>query len=712
MPDSIKDFVVSLGFAVDNSSLNKMRESLKQTEQQVNRFSQSTHRGAHLWQRFFTQFSRASGPQREQIEIANRLGKSYELLGINLKQLATLATGGTLAASFTNLTKTFTDLYYAAQQAGTSVADLEGAMFSAQRVGIPGQQMAGMIANLRRGLMGLGAPDIVQATMGLNLRGMDPQQAMMAFAQRASQMYQANAAQRALLAQTMSRLGLQMTPELEAVFKNPLLMRELLQGPQQYQNLLQRMGLTPERVQQIAEQSRALTNQWNELLTAIGLVRDRLEAGLQPVATRVLKWIEDEIIQINAYFKQTGFDPAKWGADIGQALAHVPWEELGKDASKRFMQGFVDLIKAGGQQAEINAAIRQAIGDFVKGFWAEEAPQIRGAIGQVPGGQAFLGAPAEIAGGLGIAGRPAAEAGPPTEWSVGGLWGWLWGGLKSHDPVHMWRGWWGSGDRPATQHQLGGIVGLHAGELIFSQDTVRAMSDWLRGVGSYRPLVTIDNVQDFLTQDVETPPEGGPTLVPGGAMKRFPPGAPGLGDPTTALGAIERFESGGRNVINYMADAMHTASGFWQITNTTWRQAAQQYGIPAALAYTRAMDAPRELQQEVASALYQREGFSPWAPYNARLRGFLEGHPGFPVGYEGRHPLMTAQLPPMRLPSAAPLTTTNNTWNTGGNRSLSVDNSTTVHIVGSDGLATGGLLNSVISRQNADLIRSLSPTVL
>src|SRR5215469_11124726 len=100
MADSIKDFVVSLGFAVDNSSLNKMRESLKQTEQQVTRFSQSTHRSTTLWGQFFQQFQRSAGPQREHIEIAGRLNKTYELLGFNLKTLVGLVAGGTFAASF------------------------------------------------------------------------------------------------------------------------------------------------------------------------------------------------------------------------------------------------------------------------------------------------------------------------------------------------------------------------------------------------------------------------------------------------------------------------------------------------------------------------------------------------------------------------------------------------------------------------------------
>jgi hypothetical protein len=84
------------------------------------------------------------------------------------------------------------------------------------------------------------------------------------------------------------------------------------------------------------------------------------------------------------------------------------------------------------------------------------------------------------------------------------------------------------------------------------------------------------------------------------------------------LALIEHYESGGRNVMNYINDAWHTAGGYWQITNTTWRYAAPGAGVDLTQ-YPIAISAPREVQHSVAIALFDRFGVLPWAPFNPRL---------------------------------------------------------------------------------------------
>lgn len=118
---------------------------------------------------------------------------------------------------------------------------------------------------------------------------------------------------------------------------------------------------------------------------------------------------------------------------------------------------------------------------------------------------------------------------------------------------------------------------------------------------------------------------GGATgnLVPGGGMS--------LGN---VLDTISRDESGGRNIkqtaysgqgIN-PSTGTHTApssaSGLYQITDTTWRNWAPKVGVDLAQ-YPTAMSAPPAIQRKVAAYGLQSEGLGPWAPYNPKLRADL-----------------------------------------------------------------------------------------
>ena len=106
-------------------------------------------------------------------------------------------------------------------------------------------------------------------------------------------------------------------------------------------------------------------------------------------------------------------------------------------------------------------------------------------------------------------------------------------------------------------------------------------------------------------------------------------------DTSDPLDAIMKFESGGRNVHQNVVPAgggynpstgtvtgPSSASGYFQMINPTWRSAAAMAGIDTAK-YPTAMSAPYEVQRAAAQALYNKEGFAPWAPYNARLRSYI-----------------------------------------------------------------------------------------
>jgi hypothetical protein len=57
---------------------------------------------------------------------------------------------------------------------------------------------------------------------------------------------------------------------------------------------------------------------------------------------------------------------------------------------------------------------------------------------------------------------------------------------------------------------------------------------------------------------------------------------------------------------------LSTASGYYQIINGTWQQFAPQVGVDLNQ-YPTAMSAPQSVQTQVAGAIYNAQGFSPWS---------------------------------------------------------------------------------------------------
>lgn len=101
------------------------------------------------------------------------------------------------------------------------------------------------------------------------------------------------------------------------------------------------------------------------------------------------------------------------------------------------------------------------------------------------------------------------------------------------------------------------------------------------------------------------------------------------------LGLIERFESGSRNILQQIVSPLiSTAGGYFQITNSTWRDIAKSAGIDTGQ-YPTAMSAPYDVQRQGASTLLSQRGVSPWAPYNPRLAAALAGAGGSPVAGGG-----------------------------------------------------------------------------
>jgi len=83
---------------------------------------------------------------------------------------------------------------------------------------------------------------------------------------------------------------------------------------------------------------------------------------------------------------------------------------------------------------------------------------------------------------------------------------------------------------------------------------------------------------------------------------------------SSPLSLIAQYESGNQNIYNYLYNSnpsLYTASGYYQITNSTWAQGAQLAGVDTSQ-YPTAISAPYDVQTQVAQALYNQYGYEPW----------------------------------------------------------------------------------------------------
>jgi hypothetical protein len=147
----------------------------------------------------------------------------------------------------------------------------------------------------------------------------------------------------------------------------------------------------------------------------------------------------------------------------------------------------------------------------------------------------------------------------------------------------------------------GGLLGLGAAPWVFGGPPANWKED---------PNIRKFNIPDFLPTW-----KGIKNWLGMGGEKALPSRwLSGGGDP---LGLIEKYESRGRNIMVIGHPESH-ASGLYQIEPGTWARYARM--VPGASMYSRAMDAPSDIQRAMAQAIYNSEGFSPWESYNPQLR--------------------------------------------------------------------------------------------
>lgn len=116
----------------------------------------------------------------------------------------------------------------------------------------------------------------------------------------------------------------------------------------------------------------------------------------------------------------------------------------------------------------------------------------------------------------------------------------------------------------------------------------------------------------------------------GGNAAASVPNIPGMtADERNKLGLILKYESRGRNVMNYMGRNQgldpstakgYTAQGYYQMLNSNWRRLAPKLGINVR----NAMAASLEDQTKVALALMRESGIQNWSNFNPALKRALQ----------------------------------------------------------------------------------------
>lgn len=98
-----------------------------------------------------------------------------------------------------------------------------------------------------------------------------------------------------------------------------------------------------------------------------------------------------------------------------------------------------------------------------------------------------------------------------------------------------------------------------------------------------------------------------------------------------ALPLIQQTEdaSGDPAAMNFVNDPEHTAGGLYQITDTNWKKYAPLANIdtntyPSAVSTSvLGPTQAKKMQSAVATLMYNKEGFAPWAPFNPQLRKLI-----------------------------------------------------------------------------------------
>jgi hypothetical protein len=636
MAGVIDEFLVSIGYKLDDSSVRRGDEAIARSGVAAGKLNQQfKDLGTQLKSLGETFVSLAGTPTAKVDESSERIRRAHQRLAVGVKELGLVAFATTTAfvTGFREIAKQYEALYYISQRTGTSAENLAALRFGAGQIGVSADNMTGLVNSMASAIRmspGLG-------TMLENLTG-DVHH---------------------LATGTGS-----VTDRTQEFLKFLDVMADKV--PFYRDQIGQLYGIPPDLMEQLVANRAVLRKSVEEQIA----LDDR--EGIN--RTKMLQ------------------DSAIWTRDLGNVTAGVgrimdqAWAEAypGLDKIARLLGGTDGSGGLLGMLGEFNkihpfAAMTEEITVL-----AVSISGLLGLLGLVPGlGVAAAAAPVTAGVGLGI-GAGALSAYLATNDPIVNT---PESGFNSvPDFIRRMLG------MPSTAQQRrgfaeGGIVPInaHAGEMVLPRAISEGLQSlfggggfgnvfgsllegfraWWSGSQTYAPYVRIlpDVTNVFGTAGGANlggaaASTGGGSYTPGGAQTApsgrsaqtggtVNPGAmtpnrsawdaqSTISDPRIAAAAsiIAWRESKDRDVNNFMyrvwgqnkegVDVGYTASGFYQMLTTNWHKYGA--GLVDFAKYPHAQGAPRGLQDQVFARMFSKEGYRPWS---AAAGGSISGDAAF-----------------------------------------------------------------------------------
>jgi hypothetical protein len=475
--------------------------------------------------------------------------------------------------------------------------------------------------------------------------------------------------------------------------------------------------------------------------------------------TEAFQRVEQFLISINAKGKD-------FIASMRSAFERGGWTEVGKQLGVDFVDAISAAVAAGNWTDAILKPISNAFDQIATGF----VTALENKLSQLDWKKVLKG----VAGQTTIGPPAPPEMAAPPGFEEGGTQGqgnwlyrfrqWLFGNVPRYQEGGVVPGLLHPGEmvlppdisrglqsviKTGAASEAGTGIGDFGGVGRILDDIWQGLRSWWTGSGAYRPLVRIDNVDEVaegIAHEVKDALEGledqrlkqalpeiNPDGTPHGRMAIGAPRRSGAG----AGPLVGRLAQRAREMGAYLQQQLHldqahtiaalanayaesgfdprsvNASGHFGLFqwDKTRQQAMRNY-----LAGTDVNDWRNQLGffiYEIATKYPQflamngsAEQLTAWLEHNFERPG-LENETGR-ASYASR--VRAALGATSAMNSAQPFGTTN-TYH-AGDRSVTVNAQNNFHVTGMDAYEAGGAINSVISRQNADLVRNLSAAVM
>lgn len=260
MSETLKEYLIALGFKVDDQSFRRFNEAVVKT----------------------TTTTMDLGSQ-------------------------VVATATAIEVAVVRVTQKFTDLYYASSRTGAGIANLQAAEYGYSRIGLTADKARGAIEGLARSMRSNPGIEGLVNQMGIKTRGRDTAEVLDDLITKLKGMPFYMAAQYGQL------LG-QSPDDLLMLFQRQEQMRK---SAEDFRRRQKEAGID---AQAMGEKSKDFGNQLTHLASTFDILATRMAMSFLPTASKVIDVIDDLVEKFTSWDKQSGGWVVWWGTIATSAL--------------------------------------------------------------------------------------------------------------------------------------------------------------------------------------------------------------------------------------------------------------------------------------------------------------------------------------------------------------------------------------------------------